>query len=300
MSPSQSPTLFSTPEDNLLTLLARDEGPILEFKVEIHHIDDENEKVRNQQKDEFIKDIIALANGNTVYAGETAYLVLGAENKKNEDGTRATLDVGNHRLTASRILDIVNSACDPKIEDLDCEELTINGKRLLLVTIQPTPYLHETTRILRPSPKSVFSERTAFIRREQSIGIASQKERETIAQIKRFRFSEKRNPPGVPFGVLLGSFVGSVMGYSVLKNRHKLPDNPDMSAPAGLAGAIFGATLGWASARTYKDFYEIRSYWHKVPRHLRLPGIAASFGVAAIIVRALRYAFSHIRPKLNL
>ena len=296
MPPSQS-SMLSSPEDNLLALLARDEGPTLEFKVEIHHIDDENEKVRNQQKDEFIKNVIALANGNAVFAGETAYLVFGAENKKNENGTRMVLDVGNHVLTASRILDIVNSACDPKIEDLDCEEVTIDGKRLLLVTIQPTPYLHETTRILRPSPKSAFSERTAFIRREQSIGIASQKERETIAQIKRFRFGEKRNPPGVPFGVLLGSFVGSVMGYSVIKNRHKLPDKPDMSAPAGLAGAIFGATLGWASAKTYKDFYEIRSYWHKVPPYLRVPGIAASISVAVIVVRALGYIFSRILPK---
>lgn len=296
MSLSQSST-FVPSQDKLVSLLARDEGPTLEFKVQIHRIDDENEMARNQQRDELIKDIIALANGNTIFAGETAYLVFGAENKKNEKGTRTLFDVGDHRVTASRILDIVNSVCDPKIEDLDCDELMVNGKRLLLVTIPPTPYLHETSKPIRPSPKSVFSERTAFIRREQSIGVASQKERETIAQIKRFRFGEKRNPPGVLFGVLLGSSVGSILGYNIIKNKNKLPDTAEMSVSAGLAGAIFGGVVGGVSGQTYKDFYEIRSRWHKIPSRLRLPLIVASFSVAAVLFRALNYIFSRILPK---
>ncbi len=284
-------------QDRLLTILNSDESPTLDFKREPHRIDDENPNIRKQAMDEFIKDVIALANGNAIFAGETAYLLLGADDKKDEDRNREIFDVGNHHLTASRILDIVNSTCEPKIENLSCEEFIIDEKRLILITVFPTPYVHETTRRIQPRPDKFFTERTAFIRREQSIGVASHKERETIAQIKRFRFDEKRNPPGVPFGILLGTFVGSVMGFNSIKNRHKIPDIPEMAVPAGLAGGILGATTGWASAKIYKDFYEIRSYWHKVPTLFRFPAIIASFGMVFILFRALGYIFFRILPK---
>lgn len=288
---------FVKTQDRIQPILSSDESPTLDFKREPHRIDDENPNIRKQAIDEFVKDIIALANGNAVFAGETAYLVLGADDKKDGDGNRAIFDVGEHHLTASRILDIVNSACEPKIENLSCEEFIIGEKRLLLITVFPTPYVHEITRRIHPKPDKFFTERTAFIRREQSVGVASQKERETIAQIKRFRFDEKRNPPGVPFGILLGSFVGGVMGFNAIKNRHKIPDVPEMAVPAGLAGGILGATTGWASAKIYKDFYEIRSYWHKVPTRFRFPVIVVSFGTVFILFRALGYIFSCILPK---
>jgi hypothetical protein len=287
----------STPEKKLRELLSQDESPNLDFKKEIHDIDNPNSYIQQQAIDELVKDVIALANGNAVFAGETAHLVFGANDTKDESGKRPISDIGNHRLTASRILDIVNSACEPKIENVTCDQVTIDGTNLLLVTIFPTPYVHETTRRLRPKPKKDFSERTAFIRQEQKTSVATQKERETIVQIKRFRFDEKQNPPGVPFGVLLGGFVGGVMGYSTIKNRHKIPDKPELSVAAGMAGAIFGATIGGMSARTYKDFYEIRAHWHKIPPRWRLPGIVISFGVAFVLIRALSYLLSRILPK---
>lgn len=293
---SSQSTFSSASEKKVRELLSQDESPILDFKREIYSIDDPNQHVQKQAVDELVKDIIALANGNTIFAGETGYLVLGADDKKDKLGIRATFDVGDHRLTASRILDIVNPACEPKIENMTCDEVWVDGKKLLLVTIPPTPYVHETTKLIRPKPDKYFTERTAFIRREQSIGVATQRERETIAQIKRFRFDEKRNPPGVPFGILIGGFVGGVMGYSAIKNRHKIPEKPELNAAAGLAGAIFGAVIGGTSGRTYKEIYGIRAHWHKIPPHLRLPGILVSFGTSFVIVRALSYILSRILP----
>lgn len=294
---SSAPTL---PETKISSLLIQDESPILDFKREVHRIDDENQNVRKQATDELIRDVLALANANTVFAGEIAHLVLGAADEKDSMGKRELFDVGEHRLSASRILDLVNSACDPKIENLSCEEVIEDGKCLLLITIYPTPYIHETNRRLQPKADKVFSERTAFLRREQKIGVATQKERETIIQIKRFRFDQKRNPPGVPFGVLLGGFVGSTLGYGITKNYNKLPKTPATPAASGVAGGLFGAIIGWSSAATYKDFYEIRAYWHKIPKHLRVPGVIASVTGSILITRALGYVLSRILPKPKL
>jgi hypothetical protein len=278
-------------------LLLKNENPILEFKREVHRIDDNNQNIRQQATDELIKDIIALVNGNAIFAGETAYLIFGVDNIKNENGKRDIFDVGDHKLTASRLLNIVNSSCDPNIEDMSCDEFILEGKRVLLITIPPTPYVHETIKPIRPKPDKVFSERTAFIRREQSVGIASQREREAIAQIKRFRFDEKRNPPGIPFGVLSGGFIGGIMGYSTMKNFHKFPEKPELNLGAGVAGVVFGATTVGTFAYVYKQLYEIRSSWHKIPPRLRLPGIAVSLELSFVIVKLLGFVLSRLFPK---
>ena len=101
----------------------------------------------------------------------------------------------------------------------------------------------------------------------------------------------------MPFEVLLGGFVGSTLGYGIIKNYDKLPSTPAMPAADGVAGGFFGAVIGWSSASTYKDFYEIRAYWHKIPKHLRMPGLVASVGGAALITRALSYILARILPK---
>jgi len=297
---STKPRTAIIPEKKLKELLLQNENPIVEFKCEIHRIDDANQHIKQQATDELIKDIIALVNGNAIFAGETAYLVYGADNKKGNNGKRETFDVGYHKLTASRILDIVNTACEPKIEDISCDEIVLDGKRVLLVTIPPTPYVHETTKSIRPKPDKFFSERIAFIRREQSVGVASQRERETISQVKRFRYGEKRNPPGVSFGILSGGFIGGVMGYAAMKNRHKFPEKPEVSLATGLAGAVFGAIMGGTSAQIYKQVYELRSGWHKIPPRLRLPGLAVSFGLSYLAIKTLGYIISHILPKPKL
>jgi hypothetical protein len=255
-------------------------------------------KQKKRQRDELIKDILALANGNAIVAGDKAFLVIGADDVLGSDGRRPLFDVGEHRLNAKRILDIINKACEPSIEDISCEGVIVDGKHLLIITIDPTPYLHETTRRLETS-SSVFSERTAFIRHNQSVEIASNKERETIGQIKRFRFGESRNPPGVPFGTLLGSTVGGILAYAIARNRSKLPDNPETNAVIGMTGAFFGGTLGFSAGSTYKNVYEIRSGWHRVPAILRIPIIVGSFAFAATVVRAAGFVLKKIllRPK---
>lgn len=276
-------------EQELLELLQREESPTLEFKREVYRIDDENVDTRNRQKDELRKDILALANGNSVTAGDIAYLVIGADDRLTTAGKRNLYDIGDYAITRQRILDLVNAVCEPSIEHIASEVLEVEGKRLLVITVLPTPYLHETTRRLDPQ-SGVFSERTVFVRHNQSVGVASSREREAITQVKRFRFGESRNPPAIPFGVMVGGSIGASILYSAFVNRdnlNKLPSKPESKIAAGLAGTLVGGVIGGAMGSVYRNFYEIRSNWNRIPSEMRLPlvitGILASIGAKNIL-----------------
>ena len=99
----------------LSALLQQGEGPTLEFKREMYRLDDMNGETKKRQRDEFIKDVLSLANGNPVFAGETAYLFIGVDDSVNEDGSRNLYDVGTVGFNRKQFLDIVNAACSPSI-----------------------------------------------------------------------------------------------------------------------------------------------------------------------------------------
>lgn len=77
----------------LLELLHSHEGPSLDFKQEWYKLDSEDIQTKKVQKNELIKDILSLANGNVNVAGETAYLIIGASDSMNEEGDRELLTV---------------------------------------------------------------------------------------------------------------------------------------------------------------------------------------------------------------
>jgi HEAT repeat protein len=165
----------------------------LEFKRKLYDIEHHDSKVRDLQWGEFIKDVLALANGNVGTAQKPGRLIIGVTDELNEHGTRDIHDVGSVSLTAQRILRKVNSACNPPLPDLRCEESCLEDKRILIITIPPTPYLHETTRAIK-TPKATYPESVVFIRRKEDIGLASALERESILAEKRAAFAKTEAP----------------------------------------------------------------------------------------------------------
>lgn len=173
-----------------LALLLRQQEPEktnLDFKRKLYAVD--HPKVRDTQWDEFIKDILSLANGNIGTAQTKSYLIIGVGDELNPLGTRDIFDVGEVNISAQRILQKVNSACRPPLPDLEIETVRFAGKRILIITIPPTPYLHETTRALKTS-HTIYQENTVFIRRKESIGSASTSERQAILAEKQLAFSQ--------------------------------------------------------------------------------------------------------------
>jgi hypothetical protein len=89
-----------TPEE-LRHLIDQPESPSLEFKRELHRIFDKDKNIKDRHRDEFIRDILSLANGNTTTAGEKAYLIIGVEDDFDPDSGRVvrgiTKDVPTRR-----------------------------------------------------------------------------------------------------------------------------------------------------------------------------------------------------------
>ena len=114
--------------DELERLFAPAEGPTLEFKCNVPDLDD------HHQRDECVKDIVALANGNISIVGETAHLILGVDNEVDSVGQRTYHDVGVaiHLGTwRDRLVDILRSACTPPISNVSCEIISIGTARLV-------------------------------------------------------------------------------------------------------------------------------------------------------------------------
>lgn len=165
------------------------EGVKLEFKSQVEL----EGQGKAQRWNEFIKDIIALTNGNIDTANEKGYLIIGAADKL-EDGRRNLHDVCETKLSSKQILDKVNTFCDPPIQGLDCEIVPIDGKNLLVITIHPSNYLHELKRHLK-TPTQEFPEGCILLRHTngEEIYRAGDEERARIRKEKRDRNKRQDN-----------------------------------------------------------------------------------------------------------
>jgi hypothetical protein len=258
-------------EQELMQLIVKSEGASLDFKRKPYSLDVIDIDIKKRQRDELIKDVLALANGNSVTVGDTSYLIIGADNKLDTTGNRKLFDVKEHKITSQRILSLVNSACEPPLQDVFCENIEIDGTTLLVITIPPSPYVHETTRELEPQ-SGKFNEYTVFVRHNEDNRIASAKERENLLQLKSFHFNERKNPPAMLFGLLVGGISGGSLAYSIRKgNIEKFT-----ASTVGIAGMVTGGLIGLTIGSVYKNIYEIRSDWDKTPPALRIPLIGFS------------------------
>ncbi|PSB33099.1 NACHT domain-containing protein [Stenomitos frigidus] len=127
--------------------------------IEIQKWTDNREKLWG----ELVKDVIALTNGNVGTAKQTAYLIIGADDKLRADGTPNLQDISGVPKCRD-IYDKINSYCYPRLPDLNCQTLLLEGKNIFVVSIPPSPYLHKLSKQLK-TPKKEFSPHTALIRR---------------------------------------------------------------------------------------------------------------------------------------
>ena len=251
--------------EQLRLLLGRSESPTVEFKRKFYEISSADGEVKKRHRAEFAKDILSLANGNASVAGETACLVIGADDELDEDGNRTLYDIGEVHITSQQILGIVNSVCNPPLQDVWPENITVDGKRLLVITILPTPHLHETTRKLE-TPSTTYNKHVVFIRHNESIEIASDKEREAIRQLKQIRYNEAHNAPPIAFGAAVGALLVGGTGANYFEKNTDF----DQSRTIGwVIGALLGGLLGGLMGSTYKSLRTIQREWPSVPKQRR-------------------------------
>ncbi len=228
-------------------LVNQEESATLEFKREWYRLE-ANPKERQRQKDELIKDILALANGNVYSMADVAFLVVGVGDERDQDGNRTLHDVGEATPRPEHIIQLVASASDPPIQNIAVIPFSHEDVRLFAIAVPPTPHLHETTRQLSPSRKS-YSEHTVFIRRGPTVDIASARERKAIEKLKELRFSERTIAPPIVLGAGIGATIAT--GLFVRLGR-RITGHKEGALAGLLVGPIIGGAFGAIVGATYE------------------------------------------------
>jgi hypothetical protein len=206
--------------EELRAILSQSEGLKLDFKREyrLHPTaapiaDRQNwAKFINGQWDELIKDILALTNGNAGTVSQTAFLVIGAGDNLLPDGTRVLYDSSEFRVSAQTVLQKVNTACNPPIPDLQLRKVYLDKCQISVITILPSPHVHETGRQLKTTKGEfddsgrlrfvrmdrIYSAHTVFVRRGEDIFPATYEERKVSEREKENLFRISFTPGSVP------------------------------------------------------------------------------------------------------
>ena len=255
--------------NELRQLLSYPESPNLDFKRKFYSIYDSDQKVKAFQRDELIKDILALANNNTTTAGEKAYLIIGADDKF-INGSRKLYDVDVENILARDLLDIINPATDPPLTDITIDFVELDGKRLMVITILPDPYLHETRRQLQTGNKTYYCEHVVFIRNNESVQIASAKERSAIQELRRKRVTEAKMPFTL-FGAILGVSIGGPLSVRIIEKS--MPNQKSSKVIGGIIGTIVFGWFGAVLSDALKTIVEIKTSWYEFNTTQKLASI---------------------------
>ena len=150
------------------------------------------------QWEELMRDLLSLANGNIGTCRQPGRLIIGVDDVVGPNGSRLLFDTSKLHLTVAQILERLNCTCSPPLCDIQIERIPIDDKVITVITIPPTPYMHETTRQLRTSKGEFdamgrlrfckddksYSEHTVFLRRGDGIYPAQFSERQALAREK--------------------------------------------------------------------------------------------------------------------
>ncbi|MEM7342644.1 MAG: RNA-binding domain-containing protein [Chloroflexota bacterium] len=275
----------------LINLLNQNESATLECKREWYKMNRSmSPEGWKRERDEMIKDILSLANGSATTVGEKAYLIIGASDTLNPDGSRDLFDVDTTQIDKGAILKTVNSACDPPLEDIEVIPLELNGKQLVIITIWPTPTLIETTRTLILS-KTKYHEHVVFTRRDEHIGVASIREREAIVKLKQIHHAESRKVSPLKYGILVGAISGAIaLASAANADADTSLTNFTIFVIRLLLGAILGTFIGglvgW-NALNYIDINYELNFYSKRQKYIFIAVVIIGFIAFCVLLRTM-------------
>lgn len=169
--------------EKLKELIGKQEGPTLEFKLKYLLTGQGKSTVQ----DEVAKDLTALANTVGRNPNDYGFLILGAGNELKPDKTRDKEDVRPFQFSRKNFLDIVNSACTPRLPNVEYEEIEVDGNYYGIITIPPSPYVHTLSRDLN-TPK-LWRKGSVLIRVGDEVCVASPVEIQMMEQQKKQLFN---------------------------------------------------------------------------------------------------------------
>jgi hypothetical protein len=265
-------------------LRKKEESDWLDFKSKRKLYSADN-TLNIEERDELIKDVLGLANGNSGIVRKTKYIIIGADDKKFDDkGTRIIYDVDYKVPSQSEITIWVNAACSPSVVGIECDFVPVDNKTLYVITIPPTFELHETIREL--NAKGKFSKFTVFMRQDEHTVPASVRDGVTLEQLKILFRQEVANPPAVLFGAIIGAIVGSIFYNAGINATVELNEITGVliTSVIALFGGIIGAEAGWLFREWNTTRYDWR-YWTNIKKVKFIGAISLIFIIVIIALR---------------
>lgn len=247
-------------------LLSPKEEEWLEFKRE-YQIYASNGKLVEQKRDELIKDILGLANGNSHIIRKTKYIIIGVDdNEFDENGERIRHSISYRTPTQSEISIWLKDSCSPAVVGIKCVEVKFKDDKLCIISIPPTFNLHETTRDLNAQGK--FPKFTVFMRQDEHIGPACVRDAITIQQLKQLHRQEIANPPAIWIGAISGGFVGLIISGAKLNeiNLSMQYSNVIIRTLLTSLGIFFGLVIAYIISQVVETQYD----WHYMTLKQRL------------------------------
>lgn len=147
-------------ENELLTLLDKDESPILEFKREWYWNDSTHPSVIADKWGEFLKDLISLSNGYLNYVGKLRHLIFGYS-----ETTQTIYDIelknirhlSNIKLFKKQLINKLESYTTPTFLNFEIQVVNIHGKDLLVFEIPSPFHITELKKELKTKTRSLDS-----------------------------------------------------------------------------------------------------------------------------------------------
>ncbi len=239
--------------EQILQLINQPESPTLEFKQEFYAISDPKQEKKKRQKDELLKDLLALANGSIETVGETSYLIVGIADEVQPDGTRKVIGAPFGLPDANMLLQMLRQVSDPPVSHLNTEYVPVGDKQVYVITIPFSPHLHETRRLFETSGCE-YSQYAVFIRRNSMVELANNRERKALEDLKTFRSRQKSNLSNTLVGGVVGALV---MGPVAGKNAEKLAGKPINKYVSWGTGLFFGGLSGALTGYNLRRYHEI-------------------------------------------
>ncbi len=213
--------------EQLQQLLAHDENPKLEFKREWYSTSD---KLDDKGWGEFLKDVIALANGNIGHAGKPAYLIIGVSdqplpqsNLREISHVTAIGMLSQLQTLRDITLRKLRETCSPSLPDINFEFISFEqGKDLLVITIPSPAGILKLDRDLNTRGMR-FRKGTIFIRVGQDINVADPTE--ILALQREYGNAEnlsKSIPPNILHNLPQPDYVNFVGRKEEIQKLRKL------------------------------------------------------------------------------
>lgn len=232
-----------------------------------------------RQRDELIKDILGLANGNSSIIRKTKYLIIGADDSQfDKNGIRVLHDVNYKTPNQNELIVWLKNAASPAVLGIESELIPFGEVNLWIITILPTFDIHETTREL--NAKGHFQKRVVFMRRNEDTEPASVREGVTIQQLKQLHRQEISNPPAGWIGAVAGGVVALIIGNANITDNQSALEVADWFIQFFFV--VLGMFFGWVIAFSLKQWNEIRYDWRYLRSSQRIFFVAIIFIVIII------------------